>query len=197
MAAHAMEKLNVSDTSLSGFLSFLVQHWCNVNVFLARFSWLFGSRNTGPVSFTCASLCFTGLLHSKHSFSGAVSRPAPSEGHPCPSEDLSPCHTAGRAHCWVRTTPITTSDAGCPCSRTVVRYPSSSFFFPSSDHDGVAQWTEMSVTSGGQPAAISGTTAATNTFLIRKARTGSPGSPEVSLGTAGRAERIHMYRTRF
>lgn len=35
MAAHAMEKLNVSDTSLSGFLSFLVQHWCNINVFLA------------------------------------------------------------------------------------------------------------------------------------------------------------------
>lgn len=75
------------------------------------------------------SLCFTGLLHSKHSFSGAVSRPAPSEGHPCPSEDLSPCHTAGRAHCWVGTTPTTTADAGCPCSRTVVWYPSSSFFF--------------------------------------------------------------------
>lgn len=75
------------------------------------------------------SLCFTGLLHSKHSFSGAVSRPAPSEGHPCPSEDLSPCHTAGRAHCWVGTTLITAADAGCPCSRTVVWYPSSSFFF--------------------------------------------------------------------
>lgn len=143
------------------------------------------------------SLCFTGLLHSKHTFSGAVSRPAPSEGHPCPSEDLSPCHTAGRAHCWVRTTRITNSDAGCPCSRTVVWYPLSSFFYTSSDHDGVAQWTEMSVTSGEQPAAILGTTAATNTFLIRKARTGSPGSLEVSLWAADWTERIDMYRTRF
>lgn len=42
-----------------------------------------------------------------------------------------------------------------------------------------ARSTETSVTSGEQPAAISGTSAATNTFQTRKARTGNPGSPEL------------------
>lgn len=39
---------------------------------------------------------------------------------------------------------------------------------------------EMSVTSGEQPAAILETNVATNTFLIRKARTEGPGSLELS-----------------
>lgn len=43
---------------------------------------------------------------------------------------------------------------------------------------------ETSVTSGEPPAAILGTNVATNTFLIRKARTGSPGSPEFGLHSA-------------
>lgn len=42
-----------------------------------------------------------------------------------------------------------------------------------------ARSTETSVTSGEQPAAISGTSAATNTFQTRRARTGNPGSPEL------------------
>lgn len=42
-----------------------------------------------------------------------------------------------------------------------------------------ARSTETSVTSGEQPAAILGTSAATNTFQTRKARTGNPGSPEL------------------
>lgn len=73
------------------------------------------------------SLCFTGLLYSKHTFSGAVSRPAPSEGHLYPSEDLSPCHTAGRARCRVRTTRMAISDAYRSRSRTVVCYTLSFF----------------------------------------------------------------------
>lgn len=36
MAAHAMEKLNVRNTFLTGFLSFLVKPWCNIKMFLAH-----------------------------------------------------------------------------------------------------------------------------------------------------------------
>lgn len=56
---------------------------------------------------------------------------------------------------------------------------------------------EMSVTSGEQPAAILGRTATTNTFLIRKARTGSPGSLKISLRAADWTERLGAYGTRF
>lgn len=71
------------------------------------------------------------------------------------------------------------------------------YSFLSSDHDGVDQWMEMSVTSGEQLAAILGTTATTNTFLIRKARTGSPGSLKISLRAADWTERLGAYGARF
>lgn len=66
--------------------------------------------------------------------------------------------------------------------------------FLSVDLDGVAQWMETSVISGEPLAAILGKSVATNTFLIRKARTGSPGSLDLGLGTASAACRKVCYR---
>lgn len=80
MAARAMEKLNVR-------------------------TFRFPSQNR----VCCWTLCWiiismlslAGSLYWEHAFSGEISRPSHSEGPSFPTEDLSPCHTAGRGSCWV------------------------------------------------------------------------------------------------
>lgn len=86
MAARAMEKLNVS-----AFLLFLLcQHY-----YFHSTSYCRGVR--------CAYvLAVTGSLYWKHSFSGALSWPPHSEVPSYSTQDLPPCHTAGRHSCWVR-----------------------------------------------------------------------------------------------
>lgn len=181
---------------------------------------LFTSSHWFGLLFTCFSFqrsyklrCMffhAGLLHREHTFSRALSWPSHSEGPSHSTKDLSSCHTAGRSSCWVRSTSVSLSKLSKPLNPEKYNY-SFNVFYTSiplcPDLGDAAQWMETSVTSGEPPAAILGTNVATNTFLNRKAKTGSPGSLEVSflsasvlcreLGRTDWAKGAGIQRTRF
>lgn len=153
MAARAMEKLHVSVPA----------------------GWIWLSPALWRVA-ACSDRCFVslaGFQHREHPAGRALPRPSPAQGTPHPTEDVRPCHAAGRGGCQVSTVPLA-GGGGDHLSSICLTFP------PLCPARGdAARSTETSVTSGEQPAAISGTSAATNTFQTRKARTGNPGSPEL------------------